>query len=607
MRYALVLAIALAFVAAPLEARPDPTGVCLKAKKPKKKKKKTPEEPPEEVVTPSPSPSPSPVEPEPPPPPPVSTKKAPVVEAPAIPTVSGKRKASTLIPGSLSRWSNAGAMEPIASEVEITAPLPSRAVPLLPGQDTPGQRLIEDGERISAHLSLFGDHMETVRQDANDIDLVRARATLDYDRIGGSDFGLHLDLEYRGNAGARRLTDRRINAAYASYGALDFRRDDGPRFGIALGRVAIREAGYAQVDGGALRFRILPEIKLGIYGGVTGNPHVYNWQLRKTEDFSTDWIGGGLFGSARVGPIFADFAYGLTIANKNGGGLDRMFAYVDAGWAIRDDLDLFLTGWVDFIKAGTALQSIDLLASYAPSRNLHLRVSASRYATVIYAFSTLYSYRFDPAGNAVGVNQTVVDGNGAPIVPFDAVSLQAVYDELGARLGYRVVDSFEPYVALTMQIREAGGPGSVDVAALRLMPVVGATFRHPAIADISGQLMGIVDAQTDKKAIVQLAVGRDFGGFRPTIDMRAYVGGVGALEGGLDMTYTFAREMLPGRLLLRGMVRYTREDVAIARPPERCLGAVPDPTCAILGADAVLPFVPLQESFYSYAGVDWRF
>ena len=608
------------------DAAPLRAGACQKPKKKaeakkkrKKKKGEAPDESPEVTAPPEPSAAPEATPaPEPPAPPATEVPAAsaasvvpsgladPAAAAP-VSTSSGLRRASVVTPGSLSRWSNAGAMEPIVAEVELTAPLPARAVPLLPGQATPGQRLTAEDERLSAHLSLFGEHSQTVRQDAEDLNLIRGRATVDYERIAQSDFGLHLDLEYRGTAGARRLTDRKINALYLSWGATDFRRDDGPAFGVALGRVAVREAGYAQVDGALLRYRVMPELKLGVYGGLTGNPYNYNWRLAATEDFSTGWVGGGLFSSMRLGPVSADLAAGVVLATFPGGGLDRLYLYADVGWSVSEALDLFFTGWFDLLPNGTAIQNVELLGSYHPSRDLHLRLSAARYASLVYAFATNYSFRFDPRGNTIAPDLTIVDEAGVPILPYDARSLQSVYDDLGARLGYRVIDELEPYVALTVQLRESSGEGAVDFAGFRLLPSVGVTYRDPDILDVSAQVVGIVDAQTERKAIVQLAVGRELVGLRVGADVRGFVGGQGAVDGGLDLTYTIARELVPGRLLLRAMLRYVREDVVIARPTDRCLADTEALGCGGLLPDQALPLVPLQETFYGFAGVDWRY
>ena len=48
-----------------------------------------------------------------------------------------------------------------------------------------------------------------------------------------------------------------------------------------------------------------------------------------------------------------------------------------------------------------------------------------------------------------------------------------------------------------------------------------------------------------------------------------------AADGGLELSYTLPREWMPGRLLLRSMLRYTREGVTLARPPDQCLTPVP--------------------------------
>jgi hypothetical protein len=199
------------------------------------------------------------------------------------------RKGSKITPGTASRWSNKGAMTPVVSEVPLTAPLPDRAKPIEPGTvETPGQALIGEEELLQARLYYSMSHLETRGQDFvyapvnngvevvrrpwdNDLDLYRARASIAYEKIAGSDFGLHLDLEYRGRWSGSYPTDHRINELYVSYGLADFRRDDGPTFGIALGRLAIREAGYAQTDGAVFRVQLSPDLKLGAFGGVTGN------------------------------------------------------------------------------------------------------------------------------------------------------------------------------------------------------------------------------------------------------------------------------------------------------------------------------------------------
>ncbi|CAN0593766.1 unnamed protein product, partial [Laminaria digitata] len=46
-------------------------------------------------------------------------------------------------------------------------------------------------------------------------------------------------------------------------------------WGLSAGRLAIREAGNAQADGLAFRLRVMPELQLGAFAGLTGNPFGY--------------------------------------------------------------------------------------------------------------------------------------------------------------------------------------------------------------------------------------------------------------------------------------------------------------------------------------------
>ncbi|MFO0722910.1 MAG: hypothetical protein U1E65_03935 [Myxococcota bacterium] len=571
-----------------------------------KKKHKKPSPSPSPVASPTPEPSPS--ESPSPSPTPAAEDLRPANTPQEAPLAPGERKVSRVTPGSASRWSNRGAMVPVVAEVEISAPLPERAVPLEAGQATPGQRLISDGERLSAHLSLYGEHVHTVRQDALNLDLLRTRATLHYDRILGSEFGAHVDLEYRANAGSLRLTDRRITQLYASWGLTDFRRPDGPSFGVALGRVAIREAGWAQADGAAIRLRVLPELRLGAFGGFAGNPYNYSWAAHQTQDFTTGWINAGLFGALDLSGFFANLAVSLSYANAGKSGLDRLYAYLDAGWSATEALDFFLTGWLDFLPNGTPFQNLELVGNYQPDRNLALRFGLARFATVVYQVSTDFSFRFDPTGSTIGTG-VAVDANGNPIVSFDGKLTQTVYNELSLRGGYRI-GPVEPWAAVSAQIREGGDAagGFVPVAAIRLLPTFGATFRDPDLFELSAAALFILDGETDRKASLSLALNKTMYGFTVGGDLRAYLGGQGALEGGLEANYALPRELLPGRLLLRVMLRYYREDVSLVRPPDICLGPnPPGALCGVLADGVRLPVIPLQESFSAFGGVDWRY
>ena len=204
-------------------------------------------------------------------------------------------------------------MVPVVAEVPITQPLPARNVPRPSGVATVGQRLQGNEPLFSARVSLGYYRFETVGQDqvfersdnsdnpldevetgeSNDLALVRARTTLSYQRIARTQFGLQFDAEFRPQLEGRadsRPTDIRINELYVSWGRTDWRRRrTGPSWGLALGRVAIREAGFAQADGLAARFRIVPQLMVGAWGGVTGNPYGYNWLQQQTEFVSADW------------------------------------------------------------------------------------------------------------------------------------------------------------------------------------------------------------------------------------------------------------------------------------------------------------------------------
>src|SRR5262249_30052522 len=162
-------------------------------------------------------------------------------------------------------------------------------------------------EVLQARLYFYGYHLATKGQDFvykdmtntpigattllagqnRTFDLYRGRASLHYEHIAASDFGAHLDLESRPRPSGNIPTDHRINEAYVSYGLTDVRRPGGLDYGIAVGRVAIREAGYAQADGGAVRLRLGPDLNLGAFGGFTGNPYGYNWLLTQNQEFST--------------------------------------------------------------------------------------------------------------------------------------------------------------------------------------------------------------------------------------------------------------------------------------------------------------------------------
>ncbi len=510
------------------------------------------------------------------------------------------RKMSALRTGAPSRWSNRGAMEPIVSEVPVTAPLPQRNVPKPVGVETPGQKLFEGDEVLSARLSLSGTQLTTRGQDQvfdgpnlvpdrdRDIQLLRGRATLAYQHIAGSDFGAHVDLEYRPSYNVSRFTDQRVNELYVSYGLTDFRGGaSGPAFGVALGRLAIREAGYAQADGAAVRVRLLDELHLGAFGGITGNPYGYNWRLRSSEFVSADWITGGLFSAVRVGPFAANVAGVVTVSNSSDvlgveNGIDRVYAALDLSYLIAPDLNVFAQGKLDVLPSGQLIQNLELTGTWTPSTRASVSASVGRFSTVVYEQSARYTYEVDPAGNLflpndpqVG-NRQIVDEDGNPILPFDAALFTTVYNQARVRGGYRVLREVEIYGSLNALLRdfsstndalaELGIDAQVPGSSLRLLPAAGARYRNPDIVDLNVELTGVLDDRSNTDAIVAAGIGRDLFGLYLGADVRRYLGAIAGTDAGVNLAYTLPRDWLPGAFILRGTVRYFQENVLLIRP-----------------------------------------
>jgi hypothetical protein len=507
---------------------------------------------------------------------------------------------------------------------------------------TPGQRLRGDEDLLSARLSLSGYRLATNGQDIvyaeereagapvervpgdRDIELLRGRATLAYERIAGSSFSTHLDLEYRPRLnGDGRFDDQRLNALYVAWGLTDARaRGGGPDFGVAVGRVAIREAGYAQADGAAVRWRPLEGLHVGAFGGFTGNPYGYNWALRAPQTFSTDWITGGAFARWRGGQVQASLAGVVTVSNvprppPDPGSTDRIYVHADVAWQPERDLSVFATGFVDLLPSGQLVQNAELAGAWTPGR-WNLGLALGRFSTLSYALSNGYTYRIDPARNVFDDSPTgnapIVDADGNAIVPFDAARLTAVYNQVRLSAGYRVLPRLETFVRVNTLIRdvslaeEANAEAlagevplaEVDFAPLRLLPAAGARFRDPELFDADAAFTVVVDDQSQADAIVQAGIGRSLFGLRARADARYLFGDIGALDGGVSLAYGFPRAWFPGLLQLRLGLRYFREDVALERP------ASPDQTTGPLPEDEELAIIPAQESFLGFAGVEWR-
>ncbi len=561
------------------------------------------------------------------------------------------RKESQITPGTASRWSNRGAMTPIVAEVPVTAPLPERAIPVPAGTvETPGQSLTGSEEVLQARLYLFAYHLQTSGQDAvirdmpstnggiavqipgesRTFDLYRGRASLAYEHIANSNFGAHLDLEYRTHSSGDAPTDHRINEAYVSYGLVDFRKLTGPDFGIAVGRVAIREAGYAQADGAALRLRIGPDFNLGAFGGFTGNPYGYNWLLAQNQEFSENWIRGGGFMAYRAQRIFANAAAVATYSNVGKGGLDRLYVYGDVAYLATDWLNLFATGWLDVI-GGVPIQNVNVVASINPSDEFSLRLSAGRFSTIIYDISTAYTFAIDKYGNRLGPgssatpipnpNSVIVDENGQPIVPYDAIRAQTIYDDFQIGVGYKPIRELEIFANGEVLIRDTSMTNTsttigaaLQFSSYRIQPSVGARYRNPALLDASAQLSYIVDPISNAKAFAQLGVGKGWEGFYAALDGRYIVGDISGLDGGAELLYVLPRDWFPGRLTLRGMIRYYRESLSLDKPviqPMTGAGTVPNQITTQMipgmGTTAVTTPIQAQESLLGLLGVEWRF
>ncbi|MBK8012635.1 MAG: hypothetical protein IPK13_14890 [Deltaproteobacteria bacterium] len=562
------------------------------------------------------------------------------------------RGTSKVTEGTPSRWSNRGAMTPIESEVPIApaAPLPERSIPVAAGVETPGQSLTGHEELLSARLSLGFYRLSTNTLDRlfyprgipaqptteggvdeskdYDIEFLRARVGMAYERIGGSDLGLHLDLEYRPRIAGSRLTDQRINELYVSYGLTDFhRRGNRSSFGLALGRVAVREAGYAQADGLLLRFRVSsePSLVLGLFGGFSGNPYGYNWARRTTELFSTNWMTGGVFGQLHLSELVANFAAVGTYANlpadeaRNLGassGLERLYVYVDVAYQASASLNFFVTGFINAYSGGEALQRLEAVGAYRQDGDgdWALTVSLARFSTLLYALTAEYSYEVDPFGNRVGnldagrANQVIVDAEGRPIATFDAALYSAVYNQATVRAGYRLTSDLEGFVRSKLLLRDLGATRSAlrsagietapDVASLRFLPSVGVQYRNKRIVDASVEMTYVQDAASQADGILQAGVGRGLFGLYLGLDGRLILGTVRGIDVGSDLSYTLPRDWFPGQVMVHGTVRYFRERIpGLGRPRA---------DQNFLNGEEVLESAARQVSWLGFAGLEWR-
>ena len=530
------------------------------------------------------------------------------------------RKKSRVTEGTPSRWSNRGAMVPVVSEVPITQALPARAVPRPAGVQTVGQRLQGDEPLVFARGAVGYYRLETMGQGLEPLDLLRARTTVSAQRIARTQLGLQIDAEFRpqlSGANRNRPTDIRVNELYLSWGRTDWRRRrTGSSWGVALGRVAIREAGYAQADGLAARFRIIPELMLGFWGGVTGNPYGYNWQQQDPQLISADWITGGGFASLLIDRFSLNVAGGTTYANVNNEqDFDRVYIFVDSAYTVTRGFNLLFNGWLDMLPDGQTIQNIDLMAAYNATSDLSFSLAVGRFSTVLYRNTEGATFVVDPNVNRAAVgdaaNDVIRDANGDPINVFDGALLAAVYNSIRFRARYRFLPSFEAFVQWNTLLRDtsvsddetANVANAVsDFSTVRSIPTVGLRYRNPKILNASAGYTHIIDEEATATSIIRGRLSRSWQGLFASADVRAFFGNIGGFDGGVDLGYTLPRSWTPGRLTLRGAFRYYRENVAIVVP-------------SVLDADPVnvgeVPpnqtLLPNQETIFGFAGVDWRY
>lgn len=540
------------------------------------------------------------------------------------------RKKSKVTPGTASRWSNRGALTAVESEVQVTAPLPRRAVPVPMGAATPGQDLIGEEELLSARFAYSVYQMQGRGQDMvyngdtlvpgqnRDVLLMRGRAHLAYERIAGSDFGVHLDLEYRPVLSGSRRADAQLNELYVSYGRTNFQRVGGRDWGIAAGRIAVREAGYAQADGLAFRLRLNQNLRFGAFVGLTGNPYGYNWRQRNTELFSTEWWTGGAFVSVNASRLSVNLATVVNFANVlvqpvdpagvvEGPGLDRIYAYLDAAYAVSSDFNVLMTGYFDVLPGGQTVQNVEAIAVWSPLKDLKLRLGAGRFSTIVYELTTNYSYSYDPAGNVFVPNgPPIVDANGSPIIPFDGALFTTTYNQIKFRAGYRLlkhldlwarVDTLIRDLSATNEASQAAFGAQVQFASLRLLPQAGLRYHNPKIIDASTAFTYVMDSESNVSGILRAKVGRGLYGFYLSADARYFAGVIAGADGGLSLSYTLPRQLLPGQLMVTASLRYQRLEITERRP---AAGVEQLDRADVVFID------PLQETYMGFGGIVWR-
>ena len=109
--------------------------------------------------------------------------------------------------------------------------------------------------------------------------------------------------------------------------------------------------------------------------------------------------------------------------------------------------------------------------------------------------------------------------------------------------------------------------------------------------------LAIFDDQTDNHSLLSARVSKSYQGLSASIDGKMYFGGTSGSDGGLSLAYQLPRDWFAGRLQLRGMLRYYRENLTLERP---------DGVEQRLGNEDVLPIIPIQESYMGFVGLEWK-
>ena len=577
-----------------------------------------------------------------------SLPKPVVLEGAKPPRPVGVRQESEVTPGASSRWSNLGAIEPVESEVPLQAPLPVRNLPRPVGVTTAGQRLRGDEQNLfSGRVSLSGIVLSVLTQpddtgsatsiidsnnirpplDSLDVQFVRARVSGLYERIGGSQFFVNVDAELRPQFSSgdqydnQRFDDQRLNAAYIGWGIGDLRpkRKGDPSVGFAVGRLAVREAGFAQADGALFRVRPTKGFDIGAFGGFTANPYGYrlNGQNQRIADtFSTDWATGGGFLSFRRRSFQLSAAGVATLTlldlEPEQDSLERVYLFADASWQPARDVSIFASGYFDLLPSGQSIQNADLALAWTPNR-FNLRASVGRFSTIIYEDAIQSVAIIDGLGNRFSPDDARPIASpsnlGQQLTPFNAATQVAAYYNGQLSAGYRLLPPLETYVRVRALIRDtadaeaAVAPTLVDgipsdnaatPSSLRLVPSIGVRFQNPKIVNANGEVIIISDDESQTDTILRAGIGRGFGGFNTRVDGRLFFGEIGGYDGGVSLSYALPRDLNIGFLQFLISLRYYREN---------SLNQLNVVDGTVVGGD---DFLFNQETLLGFAGIEWR-